>query len=213
MSTHTCRSETGTLASRALETFNNAGSRWKGFCSSSSIIWRCCYTGDELPFGDCIIEALKYASNSSSGITVGGVRGVAGCSWGETLESSMTGWVSTAGSLGWMIGEASNVAATAKGLVVISVVAGESQPTKSTTSWWIGLEGMGQSLTWSEEGIDERINWEVPLGFLLKGHSSSSSSSSDFGIMAFLFWAFDLGGRGGEFNSAFFLLLLSFCKM
>ena len=82
-----CWSKGGTSVSIVLDTLNSdlsnlaetAGSIGKDFCNSSSIIWRCCCTGEELPLGGCVMRAPKYSSNSSSAIKAGVVEGVPGC--------------------------------------------------------------------------------------------------------------------------------------
>ena len=81
MLVHTYRSEVGTSASWALDIFKNdlsnlaetAESKGKGLCNSSSMVSRCCCTVDERPLGGWVVGALKYSSNSSSGIKARGV--------------------------------------------------------------------------------------------------------------------------------------------
>ena len=153
------------------------------------MISRHCYTSNEVPLGGCVMGALKYSSNSSSGIEIEVTGEVKGGCWGGRLVSSITEWVSTVGiEDGWTAG---------------SVVASS-----------FGSEDKGWSRTSAQEGVDGGWGRGMSLDCLLSMRSSSSSSSSDSWMMAFLLGAVDLGGRGGgEFNLALFLLLLSFCKM
>ena len=180
MSVHTCRSEVGTLAPWDSDIFRRdcsslakiVESRGKGFYSPSSIISRCCYIDDEV-LGGLVIGALKYSSNSSSGIKTREARWV-------TLWccKQLVPWVSATGLLTWEMGWLSRKSTSAKGLVNTLATWGGD--------WGAGLAAIGslglgyRTWSWGSAEVEVDGGWSrgTSLGHLLRGRLSCSCSSS-----------------------------------